>query len=240
MYNAAIMMALIENLLPVINWGSSYNLEKFRADLVAGSIVLFITVPQVVAYAFLAGLPAEAGLYAAVVALLCYAFLGSSKTLAVGPTAIVTMMTLEAASGLAVPGSTDYVETVVQLSLVTGSILILLRLVNFGSVISFLSHAVITGFISAAAILIVGNQLPHLLGLSESSSDTSILGVIQHLGQATTEVNLLVVSIFIATVALLLFCKYRLGPMLGSLGLKTSVVDGLVKSAPNCTPSFWA
>ena len=160
--------------------GRDYSPGAFRSDAVAGLVVLFITVPQVIAYAYLAGMPAETGLYTVIVALFGYALFGSSKSLAVGPTAIVAMMTLEAASEWAAPGSTSYTQTVIQLSVVTGVILILLRLVNFGSVLSFLSHAVVTGFITAAAILIMTNQIPSMLGL-HSASDNSLAGVVTHL-----------------------------------------------------------
>ena len=88
---------MLVKLFPVLTWGRTYGLPQFQADAVAGMVVLFITVPQVIAYAFLAGMPAEAGLYAAVFSLVGYSLFGSSRALAVGPTAIVGMMTLEAA-----------------------------------------------------------------------------------------------------------------------------------------------
>ena len=89
------MKKLLELLFPVMTWGPKYSLGRFRSDVVAGTVVLFITVPQVIAYAFLAGMPAEAGLYAAMMSLVGYAIFGSSRALAVGPTAIIGMMTLE-------------------------------------------------------------------------------------------------------------------------------------------------
>ena len=222
---------MLESLLPVMTWGRQYNLGLFRSDVVAGLVVLFITVPQVIAYAFLAGMPAEAGLYAAMFSLIGYALFGSSKALAVGPTAIVGMMTLEAASVYAAPGSAEYSRTVVELCVVTGLVLVVLRIVNFGSVISFLSHAVVTGFISAAAILIISNQFPAILGLP-SSKDTSIVGVYTYLFSEAGSANSHVLWVSAAAIILLILCRMRLGGLLQLAGLSASIADSLVKSAP--------
>ena len=219
------------NLFPVLTWGRTYGPSQFQADAVAGIVVLFITVPQVIAYAFLAGMPAEAGLYAAVFSLFGYALFGSSRALAVGPTAIVGMMTLEAASVYAAPGSAEYTQLVVELCVVTGLILVGLRIVKFGSVISFLSHAVVTGFISAAAILIISNQFPAMLGLP-SSPDTSITGVYTYLYERAPATNLTVLAISGAAVVLLILCRMQLGPILRRTSLGEAVIESLVKSAP--------
>ena len=110
----------LTHLLPVMQWWPEYNGEAFRADLIAGIVVLFITVPQVIAYAFLAGLPAETGLYAAIMALLCYAAFGSCRTLAVGPTAILAIMSLESVSAFETPGTVEYTLLASKLAMVTG------------------------------------------------------------------------------------------------------------------------
>ena len=225
------MKKLLELIFPVMTWGPRYSLGRFRSDLVAGSVVLFITVPQVIAYAFLAGMPAEAGLYASMMSLVGYAVFGSSRALAVGPTAIVGIMTLEVASSFAIPGTIDYTETVVQLCVVTGIVLIVLRVVNFGSVISFLSHAVVTGFITAAAILIISSQFPLMIGLA-SSPDTSIVGVYSYLAEEAGQFNQAVLSVSLIAVAVLIFCRSYLGLLLKRAGLADAVIDSLVKSGP--------
>ena len=217
--------------LPILAWSRVYNRADFRADVVAGSVVLFITVPQVIAYAFLARMPAEAGLYAALFALVAYAFFGSSKALAVGPTAIVAMMTLEVASLHAEVGGTEYTRIVIQLSAMTGLILIALRVINFGSVVSFLSHAVVTGFISAAAILIISNQMPAIMGLPPSA-DTSIVGIYTHLLAELVVTNHLVLIISLGALLLLVLCRTWLGDLMSRAGLSVAVTDSLVKSAP--------
>jgi len=219
------------SLLPILDWSRGYASPDLRADVVAGSVVLFVTVPQVIAYAFLAGMPAEAGLYGALFALVIYAFFGSSRALAVGPTAIVAMMTLEVASLHAEVGGEEYAVVVVQLSLITGLMLIALRIVNFGSVVSFLSHAVVTGFITAAAILIISNQMSALLGIS-ASPDTSLVGMGGHLLTELAETNHLALAVSVVALLLLFLCRSRLRPLLERLGLSETLIDSSVKSAP--------
>lgn len=225
------MVKVLKNIFPVASWGRTYDLQHFRSDAVAGTVVLFITVPQVIAYAYLAGMPAEAGLYTAMFSLVGYALFGSSRALAVGPTAIVGMMTLEAASVYAAPGSAEYTQTVMDLCVVTGLILVGLRIINFGSVISFLSHAVVTGFITAAAILIISNQFPAMLGLS-SSPDTSVVGVYTYLFENVGATNLTVFGISMFAVVLLILCRTQLGSLLRKTKLNEAVVESMVKSAP--------
>ncbi len=217
--------------LPILHWSQGYGVQDFRADLIAGTVVLFVTVPQVIAYSFLAGMPPQAGLYGALFALVLYAFLGSSRALAVGPTAIIAMMTLEVATLHAESGSDAYITVVVQLSLITGMLLIALRIINFGSVVSFLSHAVVTGFISAAAVLIIGNQINILLGLP-ASGDKSLAGLGHHLWVSLGETNSMALVISIGALTLLVFCRGKLGWLLKRLGLAESLIEGLVKSAP--------
>ena len=221
----------MKNLIPVLDWGRRYTLEDLRADTIAGVVVLFVTIPQVIAYAFLAGLPPETGLYAAILALLGYAAFGSSKTLAVGPTAILAMMTLEATSSFADPGTTEYAVFAMKLGFVTGTTLIVLRIINFGALINFLSHAVVTGFISAAAILIITNQFPAILGTG-SSTDNSMFGIISFLLTSTNKINMVVVAISVSTIALLIYCRGYLESLLLKLGVKDQVAGSLVKSAP--------
>ncbi len=226
-----IFLKYLSNFLPVLDWGRGYKFSDLRADTIAGVVVLFITIPQVVAYAFLAGLPPETGLYAAIAALLCYASFGSSRSLAVGPTAILSMMTLEATSSLAIPGTQEYTQLAIKLGLVTGLVLIGLRLISFGAVINFLSHAVVTGFISAAAILIITNQLPPFLGMG-ATNDSTMWGVFSFLIGSLDNINTVVVLGAGGAFALLVFCRTHLGAILLRLGTDEQLVNILVKSAP--------
>jgi SulP family sulfate permease len=224
-------MRWLNRALPLMAWWPQYRLDDFREDLVAGVVVLFITVPQVIAYAFLAGLPPETGLYAAIMALLCYAAFGSCRTLAVGPTAILAMMTLESTSAFAQPGTAEYALLAAKLAMLTGGILILLRIVNFGAVISFLSHAVVTGFITAAAILIIVNQIPPILGLVPAS-DTGIWAVIAYTVTHAGALNLAALLIALGAMLLLWFCRYHLASLLHKTPVNLRLINSLVRSAP--------
>lgn len=215
----------------MLAWGSSYSKSSFQDDLIGGLVVTFITVPQVIAYAFLAGLPAEMGLYAAIAATCCYAFLGTGRTLAVGPTAIVAMMAFETVSALAEPGSVAYMETMVKLTLITGLVLVCLRIINFGSMVNFMSHAVVTGFITAAAVLIITNQLTAIFGLS-AAADTGFLSVLLHLTNSMQELNLTMLWISIIALMILWFCRGFLESMLLNKGMSKRISGILVKSAP--------
>ncbi len=225
------MMDTLASFAPIFRWLPGYQRRYLQGDLIAGIVVVFITVPQVIAYAFLAGLPPETGLYAALAALVLYALFGSSRALAVGPSAIAAMMTLEIASEFAGPGTQAYGQVCMQLAMVTGVLLLLLRLINFGNVTSFLSHAVVTGFISAAAILIISNQIPGILGLS-SAQDTRIFGLASHLVEGGREYKLVAVIVAVLALALLAFCRFRLEDMLLRMGVAQGIASALSRSAP--------
>ena len=212
-------------------WLAGYGLQTARADVIAGIVVLFLTIPQVIAYAYLAGMPPAAGLYAAIAALLAYAFIGSSRVLVVGPTAIVAMMTLEAVSRFAEPGSVEYAIVAAKLALLTGLFLIGLRVLRFGSAIGFLSHAVVTGFISAAAVLIIVNQLPTLLGL-QSAPATSVIDVSRYVAAAWPDANGWALAISVVALLTLFVCRQYLCTLLVRVGMGSAMADALCKSAP--------
>ena len=154
-----------------------YRREDLPRDLLAGLVVGVVTVPQAVAYALLAGLPAQAGLYASLVPMVIYAVLGSSRQVVVGPVAIAALMVAATVSRYAVPYSDHYVGVTAMLSLEIGAVLLLLRLGRMGSLVKLISHPVIGGFVNAAAILIVVSQLPALLGLDGAGWPGALLPV---------------------------------------------------------------
>ena len=215
--------------LPIVGWLERYDRAQGKADLIAGIVVLFITVPQVIAYAFLAGLPPQMGLFAAIAALLCYTCFGTSRSLAVGPTAVIAMMTLQSASQFAEPYSDAYVLVAMELAMMTGIVLLFLRAINFGAVVSFLSHAVVTAFISAAAILIVINQLPAVLGIA-SPSEIGIAAMVDHLMSIT--INTTAVVIALTAMGLLIWCRYQLCPLLLTFGVSAVFADNIAKASP--------
>ena len=144
-----------------------YRRDDFGYDFVAGLVVGVVTIPQAIAYAFLAGLPAQAGLYACLLPTLIYALLGSSRHLVIGPVAVAALMVAAAVAEQAPATNEAAVGIAVILSLQAGLFLLLLRALQMGGVVNLLSHPVISGFINAAAILIVVSQLPALLGLPD-------------------------------------------------------------------------
>ncbi|HWL41854.1 MAG TPA: sulfate permease [Ilumatobacter sp.] len=151
--------------VPITGWAPRYPRGKWRGDVTAGLTVAVMLIPQGMAYASLAGMPPISGLYAAIVGIAVYAVLGTSGSLAVGPVAITSLMTIEGVSRVVEPGDPSYPATVALLALVTGMILVVLGLARLGVLVNLLSHPVISGFTSAAAIVIALSQVKDLLGL---------------------------------------------------------------------------
>ncbi len=157
--------------LPIATWASNYDRRDLRSDLAAGLTVGAMLVPQAMAYALLAGLPPEVGLYASVVPVVVYALFGSSRQLAVGPVAIVSLLTAAGLAPLVEDGTAAYLEAAALLALLVGGIHLVLGLGRLGFVVNFLSHAVLVGFTAAAALIIGFSQAKHLLGISVPRSE---------------------------------------------------------------------
>ncbi len=159
---------MLQSIIPAIGWLKDYKLSDLKSDLTAGTIVAIMLIPQGMAYAMLAGLPPVMGLYASTLPLILYSFFGSSRHLAVGPVAMISLLVYTGVSIHAEPGSNQYIQLVLLLSLMVGLFQFLLGLLGAGFFINFVSHAVISGFSSAAAIIIGFSQLGHLLGVKLS------------------------------------------------------------------------
>ena len=149
----------------IIGWLADYRAATFRQDALAALVVTVMLVPQSLAYALLAGVPPQVGLYASIVPIMFYALFGSSRSLAVGPVAVIALMTAASASALAPPDSAEYTHIVLALALLSGLMLMLMGVLRLGFLANFLSHPVTAGFISASAILIILSQVKHLLGI---------------------------------------------------------------------------
>ena len=156
--------------LPWLEWGRQYDRQTAAGDALAALIVTLLLIPQSLAYAMLAGLPPAAGLYASMLPLLAYALFGSSRTLAVGPVAVVSLMTAAALQPLFPAGSAEYAGAALLLALLSGGLLCGMALLRLGFIANFLSHPVISGFISGAALLIVLGQLAPLLGIAAAGA----------------------------------------------------------------------
>lgn len=191
-----------------MQWSGFYEKSTLRGDLAAGATVAVLLVPQAMAYAMLAGLPPVAGLYAATFPVLTYALLGGSRHLAVGPVAIVSLMVAAACSQFAVPGSAGYLEAVAILTLMVGAIQLILGRVRAGFLARFISHAVVSGFTSAAAIVIALSQLRHLLGIPLDGQFSSV-GLVIEVARRTGEIHWPTFGIGIVATAVLLICKKK-------------------------------
>ena len=196
----------MERIIPAAGWLRRYEREDLGGDFSAGLIVAVMLIPQGMAYAMLAGLPPVVGLYASTIPLIIYALFGSSRQLAVGPVALVSLLTLTGVSALAKPGSGEFVALAALLALMVGVIQFGLGLLRAGFVVNFLSHAVISGFTSAAAIVIGLSQLKHLLGVDLESTN-SVFILLWDAAQKLGEVNLITLAIGLASIALLVLFR---------------------------------
>jgi len=153
-----------KRVLPVLDWIHDYNRKTFRSDLSAGLTVCIMLIPQGMAYALLAGLPPVYGLYGGLVPLLIYGLLGTSPQLSIGPVAVSSLLVLAGISKLAEPESAAFVEYAILAGLLIGIVHLILSSLRMGFLVTFLSHPVIMGFTSAAAIIIAVSQLKYLFG----------------------------------------------------------------------------
>lgn len=156
---------------PFLDWFRTYTTDYFRRDLIGGLTVALVLVPQSMAYAQLAGLPAHFGLYAAFLPPLIASLFGSSRQLATGPVAVVSLMTATALEPLATAGSEAFIAYAVLLALLVGVFQLLLGLLRLGLVVNFLSHPVVNGFTNAAALIIATSQLSKLFGVSVDGAE---------------------------------------------------------------------
>jgi sulfate permease, SulP family len=156
----------VEDIVPFLGWLRSYRRGFFKPDLFAGLTVAVVTVPQSMAYALIAGLPVQYGLYASIVPTIAACLWGSSAHLVTGPAIPISLAVFGSLSQMAQPGSAEYLQLVLFLALLVGVIQFIMGLARLGTLLNFVSHAVLTGFISGAAVLIGIQQLPNLLGLS--------------------------------------------------------------------------
>lgn len=215
---------------PILDWGRRYDRATAASDLLAAVIVTIMLIPQSLAYAMLAGLPPQVGLYASIAPLLAYAVFGTSRTLAVGPVAVVSLMTAAAVGNVATQGTPEYLGAAIVLALLSGVFLLLLGLFRLGFLANFLSHPVISGFITASGLLIAISQLKHLLGLS-AEGDTAIelvRGLIEQAGQ----INVPTAVIGFAGLGFLFWVRKGLQPLLQKAGVPARPAGMIAKAGP--------
>ena len=223
-------MKNLTSFLPILGWAPTYTGAQAQSDLVAAVIVTIMLVPQSLAYAMLAGLPPQVGLYASILPLIAYALFGTSRALAVGPVAVVSMMTAAAVSQIAASGTPEYLTAAITLAFLSGVVLLAMSALRLGFLANFLSHPVISGFISASGILIATSQLKHLLGIKAEGETLPHLvsGIYEGIGG----VNPYTLVIGVTATAFLFWARKRLKPLLLSRGLKPRPADMIAKAGP--------
>ena len=221
---------IIERWVPLIGWLRTYHRGLLTRDVLAAVIVTLMLVPQALAYAMLAGLPPEMGLYASMLPLVLYAVFGTSASLAVGPVAVAALMTASALSSFAAPGSPEYIGAALVLAALSGLILIAMGVLRLGFLVNFLSHPVISGFVTASGILIAISQLKHIFGVEASGHN--VVELLRALLDQWQQVNVITLLIGLGVWAYLWVCRKRLNGWLTKLGMPASWAGLMVKAAP--------
>uniref|UniRef100_UPI003BA8842E SulP family inorganic anion transporter n=1 Tax=Stappia sp. TaxID=1870903 RepID=UPI003BA8842E len=216
--------------LPILDWGRGYTRAMATDDLIAAVIVTIMLIPQSLAYALLAGLPPEIGLYASILPLVAYAVFGTSRALAVGPVAVVSLMTASAVGEIAAQGTADYLTAAVVLAFLSGLMLIAMGLFRLGFLANFLSHPVISGFITASGLLIAASQLKHILGIPVSGA--TLVDIVGGLAAGIGDTNMATLAVGVPATLFLFLVRSRVKPLLVAAGLGPRMADILVKAGP--------
>ncbi len=216
--------------IPLLDWGRRYDRAALSSDLIAAVIVTIMLIPQSLAYALLAGLPPEAGIYASIVPIVLYAVFGTSRALAVGPVAVVSLLTASAIGQVAEQGTAGYAVAALTLAFLSGGFLLLMGALRLGFLANVLSHPVIAGFITASGLLIATSQIKHILGISAGGHTLpEMLGALwSNLG----ETNLVTLALGVAATGFLLWVRKNLKPALKRLRAPDLLADIVTKAGP--------
>jgi sulfate permease, SulP family len=217
--------------LPFLSWLKDYRRQDLSDDVFAGIITAILLVPQGIAYSILAGLPPQLGLYASILPPIFYALFGTSRTLSVGPVSIAAIMIASALTAPAVSALGYPVQSALILSLESGVIMLLMAVLRMGGLVNFISHPVLTGFTSGAALLIIGSQLPQTLGLKTPDCGIDVACYTDYI-QGFNSVTLL---LSLSALALLLLFSQLLPTILKKMGVKLTIITAISKCGPLLT-----
>ena len=220
----------ISRYLPILRWGRDYDKVKLIDDSLAAVIVAIMLVPQALALALVAGLPPQVGLYASIFGLCIYALFGTSNTLSVGPVAVLSLMTAAALAKLGISDPSQLAAAALTLTFLCGVFLLLLGLMRLGFMANFLSHPVISAFITASAIIIGLSQVQHLLGTT--SSGQNIIELLASLRGSMGEINRITLGLGLACIAIIVWCRTGLASLLTKMGLGGRLVTSISRSGP--------
>ncbi|MGP6089923.1 SulP family inorganic anion transporter [Antarctobacter jejuensis] len=200
------LKGLLDRALPPRRWWSRVDSATLRQDAFAGFSNAAIVIPQGVAFATIAGLPPEMGLYTAMITAAIAAFWGSSMVMISGPTTAISAVVFATLQDIAPPGSPRFVELAVLIAILVGLIQLVAGMARLGGLVSFVSHSVMTAFTAAAAVLIAASQLPGALGIAVAGGG-NVLERLHRLAESASDASLMSVSIAAATLGSLLLCQ---------------------------------
>lgn len=216
--------------LPILDWGRRYDRATLTSDLVAAVVVTIMLIPQSLAYATLAGLPPQMGLYASILPLVAYALFGTSRTMAIGPVAVVSLMTAAAASRVAEPGSAAYIQAALLLALISGLMMVAMGLLRLGALAKLLSNPVVNGFTIASSLIIAASQIGPLIGAKTSGQTlyAIALSLWSHIGGF----NPWTAAVGIGATTFLFWVRKGFKPLLLKIGLRGAGVGVIAKTGP--------
>jgi len=221
---------MLKRYLPILSWAPGYDQHAAANDLVAALIVTIMLIPQSLGYALLAGLPPQVGLYAAMAPLVLYGLFGTSRVLAVGPVAVVSLMTAAAVGEVAAGGTPEYHAAAIVLALLSGLMLTVMGFLRLGFMANFLSHPVVSGFMSAAGLIIAASQLKHILGIPASGHN--LYELLRSLAAGLPETNPATLAIWVPAAAFLFWVRKSLKPLLIAAHLQPRLADLISRAGP--------
>ncbi len=221
---------MFKKYFPILVWTKHYTYDDFASDTVAAIVVTIMLIPQSLAYALLAGLPPQIGLYASIVPLLIYSIFGTSNTLAVGPVAVIALMTFAVCSKFAQPGSSEFVSIAILLAAISGLILLLMGILRLGFITNFLSHPVISGFITASGLIIAASQLKHILGINGDGSN--LITILSSILKNISEISIVTLFIGILSLFILYWSKKKFKSFLKNSNVNEFLSDLISRTGP--------
>ena len=215
---------------PILVWAPNYTNSKFFDDTIAALIVAIMLIPQALAYALLAGLPAETGLYASMVGLTVYALFGASNTLSVAPVAVISLMTATALAKLSLATPEETLAAALFLTFLSGLFLLLLGLLRLGFMANLLSQPVISAFVTASALIIGLSQMQHIFGVSANGQN--FLGLLGSLFGQLGSINFVTFYIGAGSIGFIIFSKLVIKNMFLKIGVDAHIATTLSRSGP--------
>lgn len=220
----------IADFLPILRWGRDYQTAKLREDVLAALIVGIMIIPQALAYALIAGLPATTGLYASIFGLGVYALFGTSNTMSVGPVSVISLMTAAALGKLALDNEADYVAAALTLAFLSGAFLFTLGVARLGMMANFISHPVISAFVTASSLLIALIQIQHVLGIRAGGQN--VVDIAVGLWRALPDTNPATLVLGCGAILFLFWCRASLRRLLERTGVNPALAIFVSRASP--------